>query len=303
MGRYNFFRLHPVSLLELNNVPTKSDVEDLLEFGGFPEMITLRDKTEWKKWQRVRVSRVIKDDLLSLEQVKEVSQIELLAALLIDKAGGTLSLNSLREDLKCSHEAVSRWVSILENVYYCYRISPYGNSRIKALKKEQKLFLWDWSTIPSKGSKFENLVASNLLKYCHYHEDVHGEEMELRYIRDKEKREIDFVAISSNDVDRYPQDGPSEMKKLFERLGLDFPYLYDETQEVSKSLQAQCTPEFYLYDSNNELVYRGRLDNSSPGKDMPITGADLRSAIEALLKGETVSPEQHPSMGCSIKWK
>ena len=116
-------------------------------------------------------------------------------------------------------------------------------------------------------------------------------------------REIDFVAISANDVDRYPQDGPSEMKKLFERLGLDFPYLYDETQEVSKSLQAECTPEFYLYDLNNVLVYRGRLDASSPGKETPITGSDLRTAIEALLKGESVSLEQHPSMGCSIKWK
>jgi predicted AAA+ superfamily ATPase len=101
------------------------------------------DERSLKKWQRVRVSRVIKDDLLSLEQVKEVSQIELLSTLLIDRVGSLLSLNSLREDLNCSHEAVSRWVQILENVYYCYRISPYGNSKIKSLKKEQMLYLWD----------------------------------------------------------------------------------------------------------------------------------------------------------------
>ena len=141
------------------------------------------------------------------------------------------------------------------------------------------------------------MVICNHCPYViHYHE-------ELQKLTHDYKREIDFVAISSNDVDRYPQDNPSEMKKLFERLGLDFPYLYDKTQEVAKSLQAECTPEFYLYDPNNELVYRGRLDASSPGKDTPITGSDLRTAIEALLKGESVSLEQNPSMGCSIKWK
>ena len=141
------------------------------------------------------------------------------------------------------------------------------------------------------------MVICNHCPYViHYHE-------ELQHLTNDYKREIDFVAISSNDVDRYPQDGPSEMKKLFEKIGLDFPYLYDETQEVSKFLQAECTTEFYLYYSNNELVYRGRLDASSPGKDTPITGLDLRTAIEALLKGESVSLEQNPSMGCSIKWK
>ena len=86
-------------------------------------------------------------------------------------------------------------------------------------------------------------------------------------------------------------------------LNLDLPYLFDETQEIAKTLKAECTPEFYLYDGNNALVYRGRLDGSSPGKDIPITGADLRAAIDALLKGAPVSSDQHPSMGCSIKWK
>ena len=153
------------------------------------------------------------------------------------------------------------------------------------------------------SSELDNDKPSLLMVICnhcpyviHYHE-------ELQHLTNDYSREIDFVAISSNDVDRYPQDGPSEMKKLFERLGLDFPYLYDKTQEVAKSLQAECTPEFYLYDPNNELVYRGRLDASSPGKDTPITGFDLRSAIEALLREDPISSEQHPSMGCSIKWK
>ena len=153
------------------------------------------------------------------------------------------------------------------------------------------------------SAKLNNNRPSLLMVICNHCPYVIHYHKELQNLANDYSREIDFVAITSNDVDRYPQDGPSEMKKLFERLGLDFPYLYDETQEVSKSLQAQCTPEFYLYDSNNELVYRGRLDASSPGKDMPITGSDLRSAIDSLLQGITVSSEQHPSMGCSIKWK
>ncbi len=199
VGRYHFYRLHPLSLAEISSTPTKEHLERLLKYGGFPEMYLEQDEVIWKRWQRVRVSRVIKDDLLSLEQVREVSQIELLAVLLIKRVASLLSINSLREDLKCSHEAVSRWITILENVYYCYRISPYGNSKLKALKKDQKLFLWDWSPIKNGGAKFENLVASNLLKFCHYNEDVNGDEMELRYIRDKEKREIDFVVLKNGE--------------------------------------------------------------------------------------------------------
>ena len=153
------------------------------------------------------------------------------------------------------------------------------------------------------SSKLNNDKPSLLMVICNHCPYVIHYHQELQRLTHDYNREIDFVAISSNDVDRYPQDGPIEMKKLFERLGLDFPYLYDETQEISKSLQAECTPEFYLYDSNNVLVYRGRLDASSPGIDTPITGADLRSAIEALLREDPIASEQHPSMGCSIKWK
>lgn len=224
LGRYYFYRLHPLSLFEIHPNPNLKQLEDLLKFGGFPEMYLEKDERILKKWQRVRVSRVIKDDLLSLEQVKEVSQIELLASLLIERVGSLLSLNSLREDLKCSHEAVSRWVQILENVYYCYRIAPYGNPKIKALKKEQKLFLWDWSTVSNSGAKFENLVASNLLKYCHYHEDLKGDSYELRYLRDKEKREVDFV-VQKNGKPLFAVECKSRDKNLSPAI----PYFANRT--------------------------------------------------------------------------
>ena len=198
IGRYYFYRLHPLSLYEINPNTNNEDLVRLLTFGGFPEMYLQADKQLWKKWQRVRVSRIIKDDLLSLEQVREVSQIELLTSLLKHRVGSLLSVNSLREELSCSHEAALRWIQILEDIYYCYRISPYGAPKTRALKKNSKIYLWDWSELDDEGIRFENMVASNLLKYCHYHEDISGDIMELRFIRDKDKREIDFVVLKNN---------------------------------------------------------------------------------------------------------
>ena len=114
---------------------------------------------------------------------------------------------------------------------------------------------------------------------------------------------FNFVAISSNDIENYPQDSPDKMKELWHKLGLDFPYLYDESQEIAKLYKAECTPEFYLFNSSNKLVYRGRLDESSPGSESKPTGEDLRSAMENLLNNNKISKEQYPSMGCNIKWK
>lgn len=197
-GRYHYHRLHPLSLYEINTSPKQSDLEELLRFGGFPEPFFSQSERQWKRWQRERHSRVINEDLISLEQVKEISQLELLAVLLQDRVGSLLSINSLREDLSASHEAVDRWVKIFENLYYCFRLRPYGAKKINALKKDRKLFLWDWSLCTNKGARFENLVASNLLKYCHHQEDTRGENMELCYLRDKNKREVDFVVLENN---------------------------------------------------------------------------------------------------------
>ena len=141
------------------------------------------------------------------------------------------------------------------------------------------------------------MVIRNHSPYViHYHEEMQ------RFTSDYTNK-LNLVAISSNDVDKYPHDGPEAMEGLFKSLGLDFPYLFDETQEIAKILKAECTPEFYLYDRHNSLVYRGRMDASSPGIDIPVTGADLRTATDALLDGSSVPSEQQPSMGCSIKWK
>ena len=116
-------------------------------------------------------------------------------------------------------------------------------------------------------------------------------------------KDISFIAISSNDVENYPQDAPHLMKLNSVEQKYTFPYLYDESQEVAIAYDAACTPDFYLFDSNLKLVYRGQFDNSRPGNSIPATGEDLKTAMDALVAGREINEKQKPSMGCNIKWK
>ncbi len=194
-GRYRYFRLHPFSLRELNRRPSRSDLEALLKFGGFPEPLFAQNETEHRIWRRDRISRVVREDLRDLEHVREISLIEHLTDMLQSKVGSPLSVKSLREDIQIDHKTAERWLQILENLYVCFRIMPYGSPRIRAVKKERKLYLWDWSSVEEDGPRFENMVACQLLKYCHWIEDTQGHAMELRYLRDTDKREVDFVVL------------------------------------------------------------------------------------------------------------
>jgi thiol-disulfide isomerase/thioredoxin len=127
---------------------------------------------------------------------------------------------------------------------------------------------------------------------------------ELRNIgQEYSEKGISIVAISSNDIENYPQDAPDKMKEFAKENKFNFPYLYDETQEVAKSFNAACTPDFFLYNSDKELVYRGQLDASRPGNEIPVTGKDLRGALDALVNNKEVPKDQIPSIGCNIKWK
>jgi uncharacterized protein len=196
-GRYHYHRLHPLSLYELSKNPNKADLDLLFKFGGFPEPFLKQNTRHWKRWQRERQSRVIQEDLINLEQVKEVSQIDLLARILPDRVGSVLSINNLKQDLSIAYETADKWVTILENLYYCFRIMPYGLPHLRAVKKEKKLYLWDWSLCQDESARFENIVASHLLKYCHFQEDTEGDEMSLRFLRDSTGREIDFVVLKN----------------------------------------------------------------------------------------------------------
>ncbi len=197
-GRYHYHRLHPLSLRELGDTPSASDLNQLLRFGGFPEPFLKANTRHWKRWQRDRQSQVIREDLTDLEHVREVSQLALLADVLPDRVGSVLSVNNLRQDLSVAFETADRWIGILEDLYFCFRIKPHGLPKLRAAKKEKKLYMWDWSVCDSPAARFENLVASNLLKYCHAIEDQEGDRMDLRFIRDTTGREIDFVVVKND---------------------------------------------------------------------------------------------------------
>ncbi|MFP5459492.1 MAG: ATP-binding protein [Bacteriovoracia bacterium] len=220
LGRYHYYRLHPLSFSELGN--KVENLHTLLTFGGFPEPFLAQDAVELKRWHRARVAKLVSTDLRELETVIEIDKIELLAEELPNRVGSPLSVRNLALDLEIDPKTAKRWLEMLDSLYYCFQIAPYGTSKIRAVKKEQKLYLWDWSQVTAEGARFENMVACHLLKYCHFHEDVYGEKLELRYIRDVNKREIDFVVLKN----RTPLFAV-EVKLSFQALDPSIPYFFD----------------------------------------------------------------------------
>jgi len=131
----------------------------------------------------------------------------------------------------------------------------------------------------------------------------HVQEELVRLANDYKPKGVSFIAISSNDVENYPDDSPENMKKVAEEWNYPFPYLYDESQDVAKAYKAACTPDFYIFNGQLELSYRGQLDDSRPDSGIPVTGKDMRAALDQLLAGQPVDTNQRPSLGCDIKWK
>ncbi len=150
-----------------------------------------------------------------------------------------------------------------------------------------------------KGEKAT--VIMFICNHCPFVKHVNAEL--VRLANDYLPKGIAFVAISSNDVENYPDDSPEKMREVAQAEGYPFPYLYDESQAVAKAYDAACTPDFYVFDAALACVYRGQLDGSRPGNDIPVTGEDLRAALEALLAGKPITDAQKPSLGCNIKWK
>ncbi len=249
LGRYRYFRLHPLSVSELDLVASRIDLQTLLKFGGFPEPLFAQNENEHRLWQRERMQKVIMEDLRDLENVKEISLLLLLAEILPTRVGSPLSLKSLQEDLQVSQPTIDRWIHHLSNLYYCFSVSPFGAPKIRAVKKLKKIYLWDWSQVEDPAFRFENLVASHLLKYCHFIEDTQGFQMELRYLRDTDRREIDFVVLKN----RSPLFAV-ECKTGERNLSPHINYFSERTN----------IPEFYQ-------VHMGRRDFGSPksGRVLP----------------------------------
>jgi len=191
-GRYHHYRLHPFTVRELE-IKNQKEIMNLLHLGGFPEPFLSGSKRKAERWIREYRSRVVNEEIHSLELSRNLSQMELLLLKLPERTGSPLSINALREDLNVSHKTISKWLNIFERMYLIYRIPPYHSNKFRALKKDQKHYHYNWAEIMDEGTKFENMIAGHLLKWVHFQQDYNGKNTELCYFRDVDKREVDFI--------------------------------------------------------------------------------------------------------------
>lgn len=207
-GRYHYYRLHPFSLAELMDQTNKieifrelplgrekasSEVELLDQFGGFPEPAIKQTKRFLQRWHNEKLDRLFREDIRDMESIRDLRAMRLLGDLLPIRAASPLSINALREDLQVSHRAASSWMDILESFYYQFRIYPFTGKTVRSLRKESKLYLWDWSEVPDEAARFENMIASHLLKLEHFLHDYEGQKARLYYLRTVDKKEVDFL--------------------------------------------------------------------------------------------------------------
>lgn len=248
LGRYHLCKLHPLSLNELldkdahykpfselifegNKKETKGLFLTLFKFGGFPELVIKQSDRSLRRWHNERVDRLIREDIRDIENLRDLSALQFLVELIPEKVGSLFSLNSLREDLNVTHKTISSWVEILEKFYYHFRIYPYQSKLIKALKKEPKLYLWDWSEIKDDNIKLENMIASHLLKFCNFFSDIHGYKTRLYYLRDKEQREVDFLVTVEHkpwfcvETKSIFREIPTSLKYFTKKIKVPFVYL------------------------------------------------------------------------------
>ncbi len=249
-GRYLPYQLHPISLGEESyikpppqkdweeNAKIKYDYDDLLNLGGFPEPLLTMSQEKTLRWKRLYRERMIHEDLRDLHQVRDIQQVDSLALLLQDRAGSQLSYESLRQDLSVSFETVQRWIASLEVLFYCYRIKPYSKNIKNSIKKEPKLYLYDWALAPKGGARLENMVASHLLKSCDAWTQSALGEYELFYVRDKQKREVDFFITENKKPYALIEVKSSDAKP----------------SEALKYYQQQLKPKFCFQIVENELL-------------------------------------------------
>jgi predicted AAA+ superfamily ATPase len=244
-GRYHYYRLHPFSVAEMKgeshpvavfkDIPIPPDrprpeFEALFKFGGFPEPLFRQSERIQRRWHNEKIERMFREDILGVEQVRDLERMRLLSDILPERVGSLFSANAVREDLDVGYKAVSNWLTILESFYYHFRIRPFAHRWIRSIKKEPKLYLWDWSEVADPGARFENMVASHLLKLCHYLHDRDGLKAELFFLRDLDKREVDFLVT----VDREPwfaveaklSDENVSRDLLYFREKMKIPFVY-----------------------------------------------------------------------------
>ncbi len=251
MGRYHSYRLHPFSVAETiettNRIEpgqqlhfgalpaARSAFEQLLAFGGFPEPFLKNDTRTLRRWHNQRVERLVREDIRDTENIRDLSALQILMELLPARVGSLLSLNALREDLSVAHKTVTQWMEILERFYYHFRIYPFASTKIRALRKEPKLYLWDWSEVPDSAARLENIVASHLLKLCHFLYDAHGYKVDLHFLRDVDGREVDFLVSLDGApwmaIEVKESDSSVSKNLHYFRSRLSIPYCYQVVGE------------------------------------------------------------------------
>lgn len=244
-GRYFSHHLHPFTLGELlkkpiipikeipnlpNSAIQQSELENLLILGGFPEPYLSGSQKEASRWRLGYSHRLVEEEVRSLEQVIELDRIELLYYRLSAIVGSILSINSLREDLEVAFESVRNWLNIFDRLDVIFRLSPYGPPKIKSVKKEQKLYLWDWAQVENEGARFENFIAFHLLRWIHWCQDMEGEHIDFRYFKARTGQEVDFIILYQGkpymaiEVKLKTDDLSPNIRYLVERL--DIPYAF-----------------------------------------------------------------------------
>lgn len=203
LGRYHHWRLHPFTLSELpKGMSAQEAFKRLMLVGGFPEPFLDGNETEARRWQRERFDRVLKDDVRDLEPLKNIQSLSLLVELLRSRVGGPVVVSHLAQDIQVSPVTVKHWLEVLEKMYLIFLVHPYTKNLARAVQKPPKVYFFDNAdVVGDEGARFENLVATHLLKRNHFREDRLGHRYELRYVRDKEGREVDFVVVRDGKVE------------------------------------------------------------------------------------------------------
>ena len=244
-GRYHYYTLHPFSLAEILGITNKiepfqeisirtneyfQDLELLEHFGGFPEVLIKQNDRTLRRWHHEKLERLFREDIRDLQAVRDIGSIQLLGDLLPLKVGSLLSINSIREDIEVSHRAATSWLSILELFYYHFRIYPYHVSIIRSIKKGPKLYLVDWSEVPDESARYENLVASHILKLIQYMNEYEGHHSQLYFLRNVDKKEVDFLVCINNKpwfcVEAKLSDITPSSSLFYYKERLKIPYLY-----------------------------------------------------------------------------
>ncbi|MBF5058617.1 ATP-binding protein [Candidatus Neptunochlamydia vexilliferae] len=236
MGRYLRYRVHPFSCGELitsspfeGKIRPPSKLNDdefnaLFTFGGFPEPLFKGEMDFYRGWSQLRLQQLFYEDVRDLTNVQEIKQMELLGAIISQQTGSLCSYTSLSKKVRVSIETIRRWLNTLRLMYYCFTIQPWSKNITRSLLKDPKAYLWDWSLVPDKGARAENFIASHLLKTCHYWTDKGEGDFGLYFLRDKEKREVDFL-VTKNDIPWFLV----EVKQSKQSLSPDLTYFFKMT--------------------------------------------------------------------------